>query len=116
VRDFNGIYETNWHAKVPALHRWEPFARALESLAALGNISEHDFMRAMHAQHAKIGILDGGIWWIHSGFATVKDANSQMISSYTAPAVLAKHGYRMTRVDCIPSKLPQVTVRKEWRS
>jgi len=112
---FKSIYETNWHVKVPALHRWEPFAHALEALAVMGNISEHDFMGEMHKQYRRVALLDGGVWWIHSGFAKVKEADSQMISSYTAPAVLAKHGYRTTRVDCIPSKLPEVSVRKEWR-
>jgi hypothetical protein len=116
VDGFRGIYEANWHAKVPALHRWEPFAKSLEALALLGDLSEHDFMREMHKQHPKVAILDGGVWWIGSGFAKIKESKSDIISSYTPPEVLAKHGYRTTRVDSIPSELPAVSISREWRA
>jgi hypothetical protein len=73
-------------------------------------------MREMHKQHPKVAILDGGVWWIGSGFAKVKESKSDIISSYTPPEVLAKHGYRTTRVDSIPSELPAVSISREWRA
>ena len=113
---FPNIYETNWHAKVPALHRWEPFAKALEVLALQPRLSEHDFMREMHRQHQQVGVLNGGVWWIHSGFALPKDSKSEIIGSYTPSEILAKYGYRTTRVDAIPSELPEVSILKGWRA
>lgn len=113
---FPNIYETNWHAKVPALHRWEPFAKALEVLALQPRLSEHDFMREMHRQHQQVAVLNGGVWWIHSGFAMLKDSKSEIIGSYTPPEILAKHGYRTTRVDAIPSELPEVLILEGWRA
>jgi hypothetical protein len=112
---FEKIYETNWHAKVPALHRWEPFAHALEMLARKPSLSEHDFMREMHRQHPKVAVLDGGAWWIHTGFAEMKEANTQMTGSYTPPDLLAQHGYRTTRVDSIPERLPDIAIGSEWK-
>jgi hypothetical protein len=112
---FPHIYETNWHAKVPALHRWEPFARAMEALARQPVLSEHDFMREMHRQYPKVAILDGGAWWIHSGFAEMKASRTQMTGSFTPPDLLAQHGYRTTRVDSIPEALPDIFIRNGWR-
>lgn len=113
---FPNIYETNWHVKVPALHRCEPFAKALEVLALQPRLSEHDFMREMHRQYQQVAVLNGGAWWIHSGFATPEDSKSEIIGSYTPPDILAKHGYRTTRVDAMPSELPEVLILEEWRT
>jgi hypothetical protein len=107
----NKIYLSNWHAKVPALHRIPAFKAAIDSLAVMDLLTETDFMMAMHKSNPKIGILDGGIWWMH--LAERKNRDFELSGSFSSEKDLQTFGYRKTRVDFIPKTTPYIRVSKE---
>ena len=106
---FDGIYLTNWHAKVPALHKLAPMQSTFEELAKLPVLTEPDFMAAMHKRHPGVAILDGGIWWMD----LANPAKGGLTGSYSDATALAQHNYRNSRRDFIPAVMPRIDVQRE---
>lgn len=104
-----GVYLTNWHAKVPALHRIEPFKMAIDKLATRDLVTELAFMEEMNGLCPRVGLLDGGIWWME--ITEPSKSNKELSGSYSRPEDLKKFNYRNTRVDFIPRSYPQISVR-----
>jgi hypothetical protein len=110
VGGLNGMYVTNWHAKVPALHRFAPFQDAVEELADREQLTELDFMKAMHRRRAGVGMVDGGIWWMD--FTEPPKAKTELSGSYSGADTLNKYGYRNTRCDYIPKTMPEIKISR----
>lgn len=94
------IWETNWHAKMPALHRADVLRVCLTKLKAQGEFTELDFMRLMSEGVDKVGLLDGGIYY--SLLAVPQKGN--LTGSYSSESDLKKLGYRSTRTDRIDNE------------
>lgn len=99
VGGFDRIYESNWHAKVPALHRWSALLNALDELAARDSIDELQFMQVMQAQSERVGVLDGGIYYALLNNPIWPWEKRLLTGSWSDPSKLKKAGYRPTRQD-----------------
>jgi len=91
------IYHTNWHAKVPALHRFRALHESFEQLAGMDNFTEHDFMIKMHEREQKVALLNKGIYYSPLSIPQ----KGTVTGSYSDEEALAKNSYRPTRKDKI---------------
>lgn len=89
----NGMFLTNWHAKVPALHRYQVLLDVLTKMSALGTITEGTFMQLAAASSPSVGLIDGGV------FYGDKPSRRLTMGSYTPSTKLQELGYRQTRTD-----------------
>ncbi len=104
---FQNIYVTNWHAKVPALHRFDVLRDAFEELAKLPRLTEYEFMKAMHRRNPKVALLDRGIWYM-------EDPKTQKLSGgWSSEALREQYGYRNSRNDVMPKEFPIVDIIKD---
>jgi hypothetical protein len=101
---------TNWHSKVPALHRYESLKWTFEELSDLKQVSELLFMQIMHRRWPHVGVLDHGIWHINDGWT--QPTKLQVHGSWSSSEQLEKIGYRQTRVDRIEQPQGQIAVVK----
>lgn len=91
------VWETNWHPKMPALHRFDALKSCLNRLKLCGPFTELDFMRIMSSGTDRVAVLDGGIYY--SLLAAPR--KGEVTGSYSPPSDLEKYGYRTTREDII---------------
>lgn len=99
---FANIYHTNWHAKVPALHRFETLQKIFETLASRDCLTELDFMKVAHSRHPDVALLDGGIFYANLNNPIWPWEKKGITGSWQDSETLAEIGYRMTRTDFIP--------------
>jgi glycosyltransferase involved in cell wall biosynthesis len=99
---FANIYRTNWHAKVPALHRFETLQETFGTLARRDCLTELDFMKAAHSRHPEVALLDGGIFYANLNNPIWPWEKKGITGSWQDSETLAEIGYRMTRTDFIP--------------
>lgn len=99
VSGFDRIYRTNWHAKVPALHRWSTLQEGLNELAARESIDELQFMQVMQGQSDQVGVLDGGIFYALLNNPIWPWEKRLLTGSWSDPEELENAGYRPTRRD-----------------
>lgn len=101
---FQNIYVTNWHAKVPGLHRFAVLRDVLDELAALPALTEHEFIKAMHRRNHQVAILDRGIWY-------TDDPKYQKLSgAYSSDAMREHYAYRNSRNDVMPAQFPAISI------
>jgi hypothetical protein len=62
VTDFNRIYFSNLHSKLPGMHRIDTLQTCFEHLESLGKFTELDYFRSMYEITPKIAILSPGIF------------------------------------------------------
>ena len=95
VKKFPGLYLSNLHPKLPALHRLGLLHEVFERLAAKDGFSEGDyFVEAMKIK-PMIGVLDGGLY--HS-LTTWSDRGTVISGSYASAEQIANVGYHPTRI------------------
>ena len=95
---FNGIWMTNFHAKLPALNRLDSLVKVFAELSKRENLTELDFMYLYYQLHSTMALLDGGIYRMLSSAET-----SHLSGSYSTAQQLAETGYHNTRVDHVIS-------------
>jgi hypothetical protein len=64
-REANGLldlYASNWHAKVPGLHRFQDLRKVFQKLYATKTFQESDFFRRYHDLCSEVLVLDKGLW------------------------------------------------------
>jgi glycosyltransferase involved in cell wall biosynthesis len=93
--EFENIYLSNWHAKVPALHRMSGLKAVFEQLNQQDQITEFDFMKLMFERSRDVAVLDKGIFYTTSYRPTRK----QVSGSYSDHETLQGLGYRQSRND-----------------
>jgi hypothetical protein len=105
IEEIPDMFTTQWHAKVPALHRFAVLKSAFGHLADLRSFKEGDFMRYMHSAAPQgIGVLDGGIYYDQLG-----TPDSEGVSgSYSSQQDLDRHQYMGTRIATITGEVPEV--------
>ena len=101
------VYLSNWHAKVPALHRIEIFGQVFDELSELPIVTEEEFMKAMHRYANNVGVLDGGIWSMNLASPKLKGVTG----SYSDAKELDCKNYRNTRIDRMETNFPEPDVR-----
>jgi hypothetical protein len=92
----NGIWLTNFHAKLPALNRMESLTAVFETLSRNEQVTELDFMHEYYRLHPTMAILDGGIYHMLSSSGT-----KHLSGSYSSASQLSETGYHNTRIDHI---------------
>lgn len=102
VDNFENIYRTNWHAKVPALHRFDMLKDTFETLAQYETLTELDFMRVAYQRNHQVALLDGGIYYANLNNPIWPWEKKNVTGSWRDESKLKKIGYRMTRKDTIP--------------
>jgi len=91
-----GIYLTNFHAKLPALNRIKSLNKVFAALSERSQITEIDFMNLYYREHGLIGLLDGGLYRMKS-----TALSHHMSGSYSNASQLQEAGYLNTRIDRI---------------
>lgn len=127
VADYNGVTEekvafdpvdgipevffSNWHAKVPALHRFDALQSVLAQLASQGELSELDFMRLMHQRASRVGVLEGGVFYALLNNPAWFWEKRWVTGSWGNAKELSKVGYRTSRHDTIDATEIEVVVQ-----
>lgn len=103
---FPDVFLSNWHAKVPALHRFAALKSVFSELAAQEKLSELNFMRLMHGRASETAILDEGIYYTVS----YNPKQGFVSGSYSTEAERSGLGYRASRFDRIEAVSSAVEV------
>ena len=109
ARNFRGLYLSNLHPKLPALHRRSLLVPVFERLAARDGFTEADFFAEAMKVKPLIGVLDGGLY--HS-ITSWSDRERVISGSYGSSERLADLGYHSTRVCRIRPVSDCVVVRR----
>ncbi len=91
---FSRMYHSNFHAKLPALHRLNFLKEVFCKLEVKKEFSEKDFFQEMMRMARQVGVLDGGIY--HS-LISYLDRAEVVTGSYGDPKLRNKVGYHNTR-------------------
>ncbi|WP_227818025.1 hypothetical protein [Nitrogeniibacter aestuarii] len=94
VKDQNGLFISNLHPKLPALHRIGDLRTVFEQLRTYDAFAESDFFAEMMKRHELIGVLDGGIFW---SLISWSDRDRVVSGSYGNAKQLETTGYQATR-------------------
>lgn len=112
AQGFKNIYFTNWHAKVPALHRWSALADALNKLSSRQNIDELQFMEIMQMKSDRVGLLDGGIFYALLNNPIWPWERRLLTGSWSDPEQLEAIGYRPTRRDTMGGGPVEIQIKQ----
>ncbi|NIZ00149.1 hypothetical protein [Thalassospira lucentensis] len=104
------IYTSEWHAKVPALHRMDVFKDVLEILASNGNITELMFMERMYEKSKRVGLLDKGIYYCNLGTRFWPWEKKWLTGSWSDAQTLKKHGYLSSRHSKMIGSFPDIEI------
>ncbi len=88
-----GIYESTFHAKLPALNRLKAMQKIFQKLKATEEVNEHQFMLLHHELYQKTGVLDGGIFYSMAN----DPKQNKTAGSYISEKETKKIGYFSTR-------------------
>lgn len=93
AKEFQHIYLSNLHAKLPALNRMDSMKKVFVQLSGQENFSEQDFFVEMRKLHPLIGLYNGGLF--HSIFS--RENKEDISGSYIDDKKMAEIGYFATR-------------------
>jgi len=105
--EFENIYLSNWHAKVPALHRMSGLKSVFERLNEQDHITEFDFMKLMFERSRDVAVLDKGIFYTIS----YRPSRKQVSGSYSDTETLKDLGYRQSRFDCMTNEFDGIRIQ-----
>lgn len=90
-----GIFETNFHSKLPAVNRVQHMNEVFARLLQKRHFGEGDFMQECQKVFEVVGVLDGGTFRAMGN----KPSTKMVTGSYSYKDDLKKIGYRATRSD-----------------
>ncbi len=108
IEGFDNVYGSNWHSKVPALHRLEEFQSVFKDLAKQSEITEQDFMRAMHQRAPQVAVMDKGIFYAQLNNPFWPWEKRWLTGSWMNEEMAERHGYLSTRRSFIDTQYPEI--------
>lgn len=108
--NFPNIYTSEWHAKVPALHRLSVFRDVMNQLAKETNVTESMFMEEMYKRSKRVGILDKGIYYCNLGTRFWPWEKKWLTGSWSDEQTLKKHGYLPSRHAEMTTSFPNIEI------
>lgn len=112
---FENIFISNWHAKVPALHRLQYFKDIFNVLSKSGEVNEHMFMKECHNICENVAVLNNGIYYDNLAFNALTHflkIQPNVSGSLSSADKLNKIGYRHTRTDVFDHEYPKIKIEK----
>lgn len=107
VNEVDDFYISNIHPKVPSLHRIDIFNKVINKLSCLEGFTELDYCKETINLKAKVGVLDGGIYYEKFSWS---EREGVVSGSYSSDDELRENGYLNTRKSSI-EMLPNMNVK-----
>lgn len=93
VEDFDRLYLSNLHAKVPGFHNFKKVTKVFYDLKSMRTFTETDFFKSYYSLGDTIGVLDRGFWYPMNDWKT----NKETAASWGDKNYLQSIGYQPTR-------------------